>query len=341
MGLWPLIAERSVEAHASGALYRIESEPHYVTDQGVEFAVRLATDFARQVATMPRNRPGSNPFLPPEPALYLGDVSPTHYALLNKYHVIENHLLVVTREYVDQEVLLDLADFEALVASLPDEMPAIGFYNGGHGSGASQAHKHLQVVTLPLSPRASIPMAARIESGDLPFLHAVARLAPGEALAPRALHAAYREVLAQAGIAAVPREGREWQSAPYNLLITRAWMLLVPRSPDTFERVAINALAFAGAFFVREPEQLEAVRRLGPMNVLAHAGKPDPDPPPTAPQRPEPMQCCGRGCDPCIYDLYEDALARYERELEKWRARGSRGGGQGTTMGRPSNEPGR
>jgi ATP adenylyltransferase len=53
-------------------------------------------------------------------------------------------------------------------------------------------------------------------------------------------------------------------------------MLLVPRSQATFERVAINALAFAGAMFVRHPEQLAAVRALGPMAVLAHTALPSP-----------------------------------------------------------------
>lgn len=270
--LWDLMRRRSAQAHASGALYRIESEPHLVPDEGVEFVVRLATDFQRQVAVMPRNRPGANPFLPPEPALYLGDISPTHYALLNKYHVIENHLLVVTRDYVDQEVLLDPADFEALVASLPDDVPALAFYNGGKGSGASQAHKHLQVVTLPLSPASPLPMAPRIESGSaLPFRHAIARLAPGDMERPLVLHAAYRDLLSTAGIAPEAGTGPERQSAPYNVLITPGWMLLVPRSQPTFERVAVNALAFAGAMFVREPWQLDAVRRIGPMQVLSHA----------------------------------------------------------------------
>jgi hypothetical protein len=62
--LWSRLRARSAAAHASGAMYRIESEPHYVVDRGVEFVVRLATDFERQVARMPRNGPGK-PFLPP------------------------------------------------------------------------------------------------------------------------------------------------------------------------------------------------------------------------------------------------------------------------------------
>lgn len=41
---------------------------------------------------------------------------------------------------------------------------------------------------------------------------------------------------------------------------------------------------------------------------------------PSRPQEPDPYECCGRGCDPCIYDYYAKALARWEQrvaELEK------------------------
>lgn len=270
--VWAMVRARSEAAHASGAMYRIESEPHFVADDGVEFVVRLAIDHERQLARMPRNRPGINPFAEPEPALFVANISHTHYALLNKYHVIENHLLVVTRAVVDQEVLLDLADFEALVACLPRDAPAIGFYNGGRGSGASQPHKHLQVVTLPLSPRGAIPMQARIADRPpaFPFRHAFARVDRRE---PARLLECYRALLRGAGLD-VPEGKGARQPAPYNLLVTAEWMLLVPRSRDAFEGVAINSLAYAGAMFVREARQLDAVRQIGPMAILAEVALP-------------------------------------------------------------------
>lgn len=266
--LWAAIRRQSSLAHASGALYRIESEPHFIEDGGVEFVVRKARDFERQLAAMPRNRPG-NPFLPPEPELFLGNVSDTHYALLNKYHVIDNHLLVVTREYVAQEVLLDLRDFEALVMCLPEDGKAIGFYNGGRGSGASQPHKHLQVVTLPLSPSADLPIATRFAPGAraLPFRHAFVRTTARE---PARMLECYRTLLDEAGLHGVMHDGVETQSRGYNFLIAPEWMLLVPRSRDAFEGVAINSLAFAGALFVRHDAQMQKVRELKPMGILQH-----------------------------------------------------------------------
>jgi hypothetical protein len=45
------------------------------------------------------------------------------------------------------------------------------------------------------------------------------------------------------------------------------------------------------------------------------------DPPPVPPHRPDNDECCGGGCNPCIFDAYEDARERYEAALAAWRAR--------------------
>lgn len=45
------------------------------------------------------------------------------------------------------------------------------------------------------------------------------------------------------------------------------------------------------------------------------------DPRPTPPERPSPDDCCNSGCDPCVFDLYEEALDRYEEQVRAWEAR--------------------
>jgi hypothetical protein len=48
---------------------------------------------------------------------------------------------------------------------------------------------------------------------------------------------------------------------------------------------------------------------------------PDHDPPPVMPQAPDDGACCGSGCDPCVFDLYEAERERYFVAMRAWRAR--------------------
>jgi hypothetical protein len=47
------------------------------------------------------------------------------------------------------------------------------------------------------------------------------------------------------------------------------------------------------------------------------------DPPPVPPVRPGPDECCDSGCNPCIFDLYQEELDRYRAELTAWQQRQS------------------
>ena len=51
----------------------------------------------------------------------------------------------------------------------------------------------------------------------------------------------------------------------------------------------------------------------------------DDDLPPVPPIRPGREDCCQGSCDPCVFDLYEDAMERYRAELHAWQERRKRG----------------
>ena len=59
------------------------------------------------------------------------------------------------------------------------------------------------------------------------------------------------------------------QMAPYNLLLRRGWLLLVPRRAERWEGISINALGFAGSLFVKHRDDIERIRPAGPMQLLA------------------------------------------------------------------------
>lgn len=41
-------------------------------------------------------------------------------------------------------------------------------------------------------------------------------------------------------------------------------------------------------------------------------------PRPLPPSKPDIDDCCHAGCNPCIFDLYHEALERYRAELKIW-----------------------
>lgn len=289
-GLWAALQATTAAALASGALQPIGTRGEWLDDGAARFSVRVAASLRRKAADAARvDRPRDfNPFLPPEPGLTIGPIGERHVAVLNKFNVVEGHLLIVTRGFTEQEALLDDADFAALAFAL-GEYPALGFYNGGTVAGASQRHKHLQVVPLPLGGGDQpVPLGPLLDRAGppggivtvpgLPFRHAFLRLAaplPGEPQSDASiLLAAYRRLLAEAGIHGVARDGTIFQSAPYNLLLTTDWMLVVPRRLEHAASISVNALGYAGSLFARDAAELELIRRMGPLQILAQVGFP-------------------------------------------------------------------
>lgn len=280
-----VLLARSQHAIACGAMHPIRTVEEIVPEDGVEFIVRRVSSLARkeQLKQQIDQTPSAlDPFLPHEPELFVADLSDTHFALLNKFNVIERHLLIVTRAFVAQEMLLDAVDFEAL-ASCMVEIDGLAFYNGGTVAGASQPHKHLQLVPLPLG-RIGPPLPIEALFGPvtgydgilrvpgLPFRHALVWLDHAAFddvdAAARQLHARYGALLEAAGLTANGALGDMRQAGPYNLLATRRWMLVVPRSSERCDSIPVNALGFAGSLFVRDAAQLALLKRIGPMALL-------------------------------------------------------------------------
>ena len=282
--LWARLVATTEAARRSRALHSIATESLHLESAGVTWLVRVLANLRRKEQARAAQAGGTapaNPFLPPEPELLVGEVTPTHVAVLNKFNVVDHHLLVVTRAFEEQAWLLSPADFEALWRCL-GEYPSLGFYNGGEAAGASQRHRHLQLVPLPMDgtgPALPIePLLVQAEWQDgvgrvaaLPFRHALARIddladhAPADAAAT--LHRRYQTLLAAVGIRG---EGvTQQQSGPYNLLATRQWMLLVPRSRESWERMSVNSLGYAGALLVRDLEQFHRLQEAGPLVALA------------------------------------------------------------------------
>ncbi|MBN1655283.1 MAG: phosphorylase [Deltaproteobacteria bacterium] len=293
--LWQKTVQQTRRALQIGALKPIETESSFVRDQGADFLVRTVAGLACKARERQRHRYRSyaetttpNPFLPYDRAMFVADISPTHLCLLNKYNVIEHHLLIVTRAFREQEELLDFEDFEALWICMA-EFEALGFYNGGEASGASQRHKHLQLVPLPLAERGPrVPIEPLIGSAKFkgrlatipcfPFVHSIAKLDPilvndAQRAASETLRL-YRLMLEKVGLNKRDSLSGQAQAGPYNLLVAREWMLLVPRRCECFKSISVNALGFAGAMLVKDKDEMRSLSKHGPIKVLEHTALP-------------------------------------------------------------------
>lgn len=275
--LWSEVKTARAKALECGALKPIVTECKIVEQDGIPFIVRIVSNLDRKEQAKQQQKEKTfltgkefNPFLPYDRDLFVADISDTHLCLLNKYNVVDHHLLIVTRAFEEQENLLNLSDFTALWAVLA-QIDGLAFYNAGKIAGASVRHKHLQLVPRPLAgARANIPIESVLEKvvftnsiGNIPqfhFLHAFSRLniEPKASLFEAASITLdrYQNMLAAVGLS---ESEENKQSGAYNLLVTREWMLLVPRAAESYRSISINSLGFAGALLFRNAEQLESI----------------------------------------------------------------------------------
>jgi sulfate adenylyltransferase (ADP) / ATP adenylyltransferase len=280
--LWEKITKRTQSALASGALRSIPTTHEVVEIDGIAYVLRRLNNLQRKLDAKKKQDEGAkrgvefNPFLPYEEELYVGDITPTHVCLLNKFNIVDHHILIITRAFEDQTMLLTLADFEALVLAL-SEIDGLAFYNGGPPAGASQKHKHLQVVPLPMSPEVRIPIEPEILKRAIDpykvftvplflFQHSVVMLEKTSTGAN--YYECYQKLLMSLGLDTVG----PMQSGAYNFLCTREWMMIVPRLLPEWNGVEINSLGFAGALLVRNDQQAERLKDLGPMMFLSRVG---------------------------------------------------------------------
>ncbi|MDJ0599383.1 MAG: phosphorylase [Crocosphaera sp.] len=279
--LWQKVKKTTEHALSCGALKSIPTEYELIKDNDIDFLVRIVTNLDRKDnAKKQQKKLGKdfNPFLPYEKDLFVADISETHVCLLNKFNVVDDHLLIITRDFEEQETLLTLNDFTALWACLL-QVDGLGFYNSGKIAGSSQRHKHLQLVPFPLIPELpktpidQIIATANYQDniGQIPcfnFVHGITKILSQDnnnslELAQQSLES-YHYLLKSLNIATKQEEKPE----PYNLLITREWMMMVRRSQPKYESISVNSLGFAGALLVKNEQQMQTLKTLKPLTIL-------------------------------------------------------------------------
>ena len=225
--------------------------------------------------------PNFNPFLKPDPELTVGPIGTEHVAILNKFPLCDRHLVLARRAFEEQLLPLARSDFAAL-AELMAEAGGIGLYNGGTAAGASQRHKHVQWMP-DTEGNASLRLFAAGLPTDLPehgvarhpalsMQHCFVRVRCGEGVAVDVAADSLLEGFRRACKTLQLQPGADGLLPPCNLLIHDGWLLMLPRSQECFEGISISAVCFGGTLYTRQREQIESIRRVGPLQALAAVG---------------------------------------------------------------------
>ncbi len=215
-----------------------------------------------------------DPFLPYEKDLFVNELTKTHICLLNKYNVMKNHILIVTRSFEDQETPLTEFDFEALWLCM-EKIEGLAFYNSGVKAGASQRHKHLQLIKLPLTEQMDRlpigPLISSLKKREGPLVVPRFEFRHGLYFLPENVTAHY---LLEKYDSLLEYTGLSDKWGPYNLLVTKEWMLLVPRTLESYKGISVNSLGFAGTFLVKDLREFGEIKRTGFFGILNSVSSP-------------------------------------------------------------------
>ncbi|MFM7313135.1 MAG: ATP adenylyltransferase [Cyanobium sp.] len=269
---WQSAREVSDQALAQGALVPLSTR----VIRGEEFEPFLL----RELTGLPprhlrESGPRANPFLPWDRPLEVGRLGEGHVVLLHKSPVQQAHLLVITTEWQPQNGWLRLLDWQA-VARLAADTGGLWFFNSSATAGASQPHRHLQLLprtreerTCPLAPR----LIAQLEGREAAWPWAYRLSRRRDPLGGEDLPELYRSHCQELDIGCpddspLPRQA-------YNLLFDDTWFLTVRREREHQAGFSINGLGFAGYLLSTVRSDREWLRKEGPWALLQAVATPD------------------------------------------------------------------
>jgi ATP adenylyltransferase len=259
---------RSEAAERSGALVPLDTEP-------VELAGCEPFVLRRLLSETPKHLrsagPKPNPFLPWDPELEVDRLSEEHVLILNKFPVQRGHVLLITQRWQPQAGWLQPSDWQAL-AGVEADTPGLWFFNSCAAAGASQPHRHLQL--LPRSQQEeSCPLAAtfiaQLDGVQLPWpwhYRLSRRECCGTAAAADELVTLYHRHQLELGLGEAAHQVQPLE--PYNLLFDPQWFMTVVRRREHWSGMSINALGFAGCLLVTPESDTEWLQRHGPLALL-------------------------------------------------------------------------
>ena len=271
-GLHKLALQRSQEALENGALRPLSTDIETWAGSGDGgFEIR------HLVGAPPRHLraagPKPNPFRPWDQRLELTRVGNEHVLILNKYPVQLGHMLLISQSWQPQVGWLSLVDWTA-VCQVNQDTGGLWFFNSGPQAGASQPHRHLQLLPRKqgdrLCPRDAWFQQHLLDATSSRPMDSLERSISIKPLpltwSGSVLLEVYLDLCQHSGLGSPQRN--EKPLAPYNLLISAGWMALIKRSCDEVHGYSVNALGFAGYLLSTERSNRTWLEAHGPEALL-------------------------------------------------------------------------
>ena len=263
--------EVTVAATASGALVPLDTSlTHLMGDGGSRFELRhLLSATPKHLRA---SGPKPNPFLPWDHRLEVDRIGDSHVVILNKYPVQTSHMLLITQDWQPQTGWLSMEDWQSL-ARIDATTTGLWFFNSGPAAGASQPHRHLQLLPRAAGER----ICARdgwfrrcaqdaTTSVQDPLLRSSRVAAISSTLTGETLQDLYLALAQDLGLGHPSTD--DCPRGAYNLLLSREWMAIVRRRREGIRGFSVNALGFAGSLLSTEASDRQWIQRSGPEALL-------------------------------------------------------------------------
>jgi len=236
--------------------------------KGNDFIIRELdiTKFKKNTSIGPK----INPFKPWDNILEIDSIGKYHQLILNKYPVQLGHILLITNEWKEQNGWLDIKDWEA-IKEVNKDTSGLWFFNSGPLAGASQPHRHVQLLRRDPSelscPREKwILDLNNVNYKNEKFSKNIILKKFSKSLNEENIHEIYKELAYKLGLGE-PRKDKK-PRYPYNLIFTNKWIILIKRKTDNLFGISINALGYAGYILVTEKSDINYLRKFGPEKLL-------------------------------------------------------------------------
>ena len=214
--------------------------------------------------------PKINPFNPWDNILEIDSIGNDHQLILNKYPVQLGHILLITKKWKEQNGWIDIKDWEA-IKEVNKDTSGLWFFNSGPLAGASQPHRHIQLLRRSPSELSCPREKWILDFNKINYINQ--KLSKNiivkefsKSLNEENIHQIYCDLLYRLGLGE-PKTDKK-PRYPYNLVFTNDWMLLIKRKTDNLFGISINALGFAGYILVTKKSDINYLKKFGPEKLL-------------------------------------------------------------------------